>query len=122
VQLIAKATSVVVLADWLFTATSGIVQAVTGFILVYLKGYSLLSLWVLGSIAGYLIAGACWLPVVWLQMRCRDLAIQAAADKTPLPAVYQHYFRIWWLLGIPAFIALMGVFYLMTNRPEHLIL
>ncbi len=70
VKLIAKATKEVVIADWFFTLTSGIVQAITGFLLVYLKGYSLLSPWVLGSILGYLIAGACWVPVVWLQMRC----------------------------------------------------
>src|SRR5580704_333976 len=65
ITLIAKATSAVVIADWLFTATSGVVQAVTGFILVYLKGYSLLSLWVFGSIVGYVIAAVCWVPVVW---------------------------------------------------------
>jgi len=120
VALIAKATSEVVIADWLFTTTSGIVQAITGFILVYLKGYSLLSLWVFGSILGYVIAGLCWLPVVWLQMRCRDLAFAASANKTALPPEYRNYFRIWWLLGIPAFIALVGVFYLMVNKPEHL--
>lgn len=118
VALIAKATSEVVIADWVFTATSGVIQAVTGFILVYLKGYSLLSFWVLGSILGYVIAGMCWLPVVWLQMQCRDLAFLASANQTSLPAEYKKYFRVWWLLGIPAFIALVGVFYLMVNKPE----
>ncbi len=120
VTLIAKATSAVVVADWLFTATSGVIQAITGFILVSLKGYSLSSLWVLGSISGYVIAGICWLPVVWLQMQCRDLAFAASTNNTPLSAEYQRYFKIGWLLGIPAFIALVGVFYLMANKPEHL--
>lgn len=122
VTLIAEATSIVVVADWLFTATSGVIQAITGFILVYLKGYSFLSLWVLGSIFGYVIAGICWLPVVWLQMRCRDLAFKASIDNTSLSVEYQRYFRLWCLLGIPAFIALMGVFYLMANKPVHLFL
>lgn len=117
ITLIAKATTAVVIADWFFTATSGIVQLLTGFTLIYLKGYSLLSLWVLGSLLGYVIAGACWLPVVFLQMRCRDLALNASTNKTPLPAEYHHYFRVWWLLGIPAFIALVVVFYLMANKP-----
>lgn len=117
VKLIAKATAQVVIADWLFTLSSGIIQAITGFILIYLKGYSLSSFWILGSILGYLIAGACWVPVVWLQMRCRDLAYIAATNKTPLPQQYKKLFTIWWLLGIPAFIALVGVFYLMTNKP-----
>lgn len=120
VTLIAKATAAVVVADWLFTATSGVVQAATGFILLYLKGYSLVSLWVLGSILGYVIAGVCWAPVVWLQMRCRDLAFAASVNQTPLPKEYQSYFGMWWLLGIPAFIALVCVFYLMTNKPEYL--
>lgn len=122
VKLIAKATAEVVIADWLFTLTSGIVQAVTGFILVYMKGYSLLSFWVLGSILGYVIAGVCWVPVVWLQMRCRDLAIFASANNISLPDEYKKYFRIWWLLGIPAFISLVGVFYLMTNKPETFVM
>ena len=122
ITLIAKATAAVVIADWLFTATSGVIQAVTGFILVYLKGYSWTSLWILGSIFGYVIAGVCWLPVVWLQMRCRDLALTASVNQNPLPKAYQRYFRTWWLLGIPAFIALIGVFYLMVNKPEHLFL
>jgi uncharacterized membrane protein len=117
VALIAKATTAVVIADWLFTATSGVIQAVSGFVLVYLKGYSLLSLWVFGSIAGYMIAGICWLPVVWLQMQCRDLAMDAVMNKTSLSKQYYRYFTGWWTLGIPAFIALSGVFYLMANRP-----
>jgi uncharacterized membrane protein len=119
VRLIAKATAEVVLADWLFTGTSGVIQAITGFILIYLKGYSLLSFWVLASILCYMIAGACWVPVVWLQMRCRDLAYIAYENKISLPNKYKKYFRIWWLLGIPAFISLVGIFYLMTNKPEY---
>jgi uncharacterized membrane protein len=119
VRLISKATAEVVIADWLFTTTSGVIQAITGFILVYLKGYSLFSFWVLWSILGYIIAGICWVPVVWLQMRCRDLAFIASTNNTALPEQYMKYFRIWWILGIPAFIALVGVFYLMTNKPEH---
>ncbi len=119
VSLIAKATAQVVMADWFFTLTSGIIQAISGFILIYLKGYSLLSFWVMGSILGYTIAGACWVPVVWLQIRCRDLAMVAAKNNMPLSDEYKKYFNIWWLLGIPAFIALVGVFYLMTNKPEY---
>lgn len=117
VNLIAKATAEVVVADWLFTLTSGIIQAITGFILIYLKGYSLFSFWVFGSILGYVVAGACWVPVVWLQMRCRDLARIAAMNNVSLSAEYKKYYTIWWLLGIPAFISLVGVFYLMTNKP-----
>ena len=120
IALIAKATYAVVIADWLFTATSGVIQIMTGFAMVYLKGYSFQSLWVLGSIVGYVIAMICWFPVVWLQMRCYDLAFEAVSHNKPLSSQYRRYFKTWWLLGIPAFIALICVFYLMANRPEHL--
>lgn len=118
IKLIADATNQVVFADLLFTGTSGIIQGITGLSMVYLKGYSLLSIWVFGSILGYLIAGACWLPVVWLQIRCRDLAYAALKFNETLPPIYYRYFKLWWLLAIPAFLALILVFYLMTNRPD----
>jgi len=117
--LIAKATAAVVKADWLFTATSGVVQGATGLLLIHIRGFSFLSIWVLGSIIGYIIAGVCWLPVVWLQMQCRDLALTASRHHSPLPKEYYLFFRLWTLLGIPAFLALIVVFYLMTNKPEH---
>lgn len=119
VALIAKATTAVVRADWLFTATSGVVQAITGFILIYLKKYDFGFLWVWGSILGYIVALVCWLPVVWLQIRCRDLAYSAANKQEVLAAEYHKYFTYWWLLGIPAFIALIMVYYFMTNKPIH---
>ncbi len=117
ILLIARATAVVVKANWFFTATSAVIQILTGFTLVYLKGYSLASAWVYGSLIGYIMAGACWLPVVWLQMRCRDLAHAAAINQTPLPERYHRYFKMWITLGIPAFLALLVVFYLMANKP-----
>lgn len=120
ITLIARATTAVVVADWLFTAPAGVIQAITGFTLVYLKGYSVTDLWVLGSSIGYLIAIGCWLPVVWLQIQCRDLALLAIRQNQPLSKNYYCYFKIWYLLGIPAFIALIGVFYLMANRPSYI--
>ena len=117
VELIAKATAQVVFIDFWFTGISGIVQPITGFAMVYLYKYPLFSFWIVGSVTGYLIAGICWFIVVWLQIRCRDLAIDAFNKNTPLPKSYHKCFKTWWILGIPAFISLMFVFYLMTNRP-----
>jgi len=118
ISLIAEATKQVVLADWIFTATSGLLQFLTGMILVYLKDYSFNSLWLKGSLIGYLIAASCWLPVVWLQMQCRDLAFTAVSRNEALPTSYYSKFYCWCLLGIPAFISITTVFYLMTNKPE----
>lgn len=116
-QIIASTASYVVLADWIFTGTSGFVQPVTGLWMVYLVGYSWTSLWIMGSIIGYLIAAFCWFPVVYLQIKMRDLAVIAAQNNTPLPAEYFRYFKYWICLGWPAFISLIIVFYLMTNKP-----
>jgi uncharacterized membrane protein len=107
----------VVIADWLFTATSVVVQPVTGFYLVHKTGMPLSSTWIFWSIVLYFVAGACWLPVVWIQIRMRELARGAAENNLALPADYWRLFRIWFALGIPAFVALIVVFYLMVAKP-----
>lgn len=117
IYLIANTAKYVVLADWIFTGTSGFIQPVTGFWMVYLAGYSFTSLWVLGSIIGYLIAAFCWLPVVYFQIKMRDFAFAAYKNNTALPPTYFRYFRYWFYLGWPAFISLIIVFYLMTSKP-----
>jgi len=106
-----------VIADWLFTATAVIVQPVTGFYLVYLGGYAPTSRWILWSAILFLAAGACWLPVVWMQLRMRDMAKAAMDANAELPERYWRFFRIWVALGIPAFTALVVVFYLMIAKP-----
>jgi uncharacterized membrane protein len=63
------------------------------------------------------LAGACWLPVVWIQMRLRDLAAEAARTNTPLPPLYWRYFKIWFALGVPAFGAFVVIFWLMVAKP-----
>jgi uncharacterized membrane protein len=107
----------VVIADWLFTATSVVLQPVTGLYLVHLSGVPLGSRWIAWSIVLYLVAGACWLPVVWMQIRMRELARAAVERKEPLPAQYWRYLRVWVALGIPAFLALVVAFYLMVAKP-----
>lgn len=107
----------VVIADWLFTATAVVVQPLTGFWLAHLAGFPLGSRWILWSIVLYLVAGACWLPVVYIQMRMRDMARAAAAGHGALPAGYWRLFRIWFALGIPAFASLVVVFWLMVAKP-----
>lgn len=107
----------VVLADWGFTAPSAVVQIVTGFGMVYLAGYPLNSLWIMGAITGYIIAMCCWFPVVYLQIKMRDFAIAADHSNSKLPRKYHTYFKYWFFLGWPAFISLIIVFYLMTVKP-----
>lgn len=118
----ARAVSVVarqvVLADWLFTSTTIVIQPVTGVLMARMAGWPLSTRWLAWSIGLYFLAGACWLPVVWLQLRMRDMADQAVAAGTPLPPRYWRFLRCWVMLGIPAFVALVVVFYLMVAKPS----
>ena len=107
----------VVVADWVFTTTAIVVQPVTGLWLAHLAGFPLSSAWIVWSIVLYLVAGACWLPVVWMQLQMREMARVAAGAGTPLPDRYRRFFRIWVALGVPAFLALVVVFYLMVAKP-----
>lgn len=115
-NLIVAITRYVVIADWVFTATSGIIQLLSGLLLVYLANYSFTNFWIWGSLLGYLIAGFCWFPVVYMQIKMRDLAQLAKSNHSVLPQQFHLYFKYWFILGWPAFISLMAVFYLMTNK------
>jgi uncharacterized membrane protein len=117
VRAIAVVSRIVVVADWTFTATTMVAQPLTGFYLIHLAGFPMNSRWIVWSIVLYVIAGLCWLPVVWLQMRMRDLAAQAADRNTALPPLFWRYFKVWIVLGIPAFFAFLAVFYLMVAKP-----
>jgi uncharacterized membrane protein len=117
VDAIAVVTRWVARADWWFTTPSVIIQPVSGLWMIHLAGFAMNSRWIVWAIALYALAGACWLPVVWLQLKMRDMAARAAADHAALPAIYWRYERIWTVLGFPAFSALMVVYWLMVNKP-----
>lgn len=118
--LIAQASATAVSATWLFTVLAAFVQAITGFVLVGLHGYASSTMWILGSILGFLVTGILWLPIVCLQIRCRDLAVTALQTNTPLSAEYRRCYRTWCCLTLLVWVVLVVVFYLMTNKPEHL--
>jgi len=117
VRAIAVVGKYVVIADWLFTATTAVIQPATGFYMAHLAGYPLTSKWIMWSVILYVLAGACWLPVVWLQIRLRDIAAAAARDGTALPPLYWTYFKTWVGLGVPAFIAFVFIFWFMVVKP-----
>lgn len=114
--VMAEVAAGVVIADWLFTLPAGIVQPLSGFWLVWLAGYPLDAPWLVVTYGLYLLALACWLPVVRLQIRIRELA-RATPPGQPLPAAARRAYRIWFALGWPAFAALVAVFWLMVNKP-----
>jgi uncharacterized membrane protein len=116
-KVIAGVARIVVIADFLFTATAVVAQPITGVALAWLVGYSLWDGWIALSIALYLVTGAFWLPVVWMQMRMRELAAAAVAEGQPLPRAYHRLFWWWFAFGFPAFAAVLAIFWLMIARP-----
>ena len=116
-RVIAVVVRYVVIADWAFTTPTVILQPLSGFYLLDLLGYPLATRWVMWSVALFLVAGAAWLPVGWMQIRMRDMAAAAADANVGLPDSYWRYLKAWTALGIVAFTSLVAVFYLMVAKP-----
>lgn len=116
--VIAGVARIVVIADFLFTASAVVVQPVTGWLLARKLGYPLTEGWILLSIILYIITGLFWLPVVWMQARMRDLAQGAVRQGSDLPPGYYRLFRWWFAFGFPAFAAVAAIYWLMITRPE----
>lgn len=106
-----------VLADWLFTSPAVLIQPATGFWMLWKAGYNLTDFWLVATYVLYILAGCCWLPVVWIQCELKRQLEQSLAQDVPLPPRYQQLFRWWFALGWPAFMALIVVFYLMVTKP-----
>jgi uncharacterized membrane protein len=116
--VIAHTAGVVVVADAAFIANAAIVQPVTGVQLALAIGYSLWDSWIVATFALYALIGACWLPVLWLQVQMRNIARVAVQEGTDLPERYHRLFRIWFILGWPAFISMIAIFVLMIFKPS----
>ncbi len=117
VRVIAAVARDVVIADAIFTASAVVLQPLTGLGMAWIAGYGLSAGWLRWSMVLYVLIGACWLPVVGLQIRMRNLAVRAAKEGTGLPALYFRCYGWWFALGWPAFIGVVAVFYLMIAKP-----
>lgn len=104
-------------ADMIFTLTAGIVQPLSGFALIWLAGHDPFSHWLVWTYALYTLALACWLPVVRLQIRMRNMLAAKVAGGVFDEASFQRLFGRWLLLGWPAFVGLVLVFWLMVAKP-----
>jgi uncharacterized membrane protein len=116
-EFVGRTAGVVVIADFLFTATSVVLQPVTGWLLMRQAGWDFSQSWIVVSLALYLIAGVFWLPVIWMQIRMRDLALAAASAGAQLPPAYHRLFRLWFLFGFPGFGAVLAIVVLMIVKP-----
>lgn len=119
--LIAHVSNMVVVADTIFTATAAILQPVTGYLLMRSIGWSLNEGWIALSLGLYVFTGLFWLPVVWIQIRLRNLARLAAASGEGLPQQWYRLYRIWFAFGFPAFFAVLAIIWLMLTKPDILL-
>ena len=115
---IARTAGVVIIADTFFILSAVVAQPITGYLLLRATGEDLDAPWVAASLALYVLAGLFWLPVVWMQMRMRDLAARAAAAGEPLPQAYHRLFRLWFAFGFPGFGAVLAIVWLMIAKPS----
>jgi uncharacterized membrane protein len=106
-----------VIADFTFTLPAVIIQAFSGAWLVWKSGYQWSDTWLVTTYIIYITAGLCWLPVVWIQIRLRNILTESVANHSQLPPTYFKLFRVWFLLGWPAFTGLIIIFYMMIARP-----
>jgi uncharacterized membrane protein len=106
----------VILADWLFTVPPIALMPVTGIWLMRINGAAFSDLWIWLSLALFVIAGLCWVPAAFLQYKMKALA-DNTLDKENLPASYWQYERLWRILGVAAFPAVLAIFTLMIFKP-----
>lgn len=104
-------TNTVVMADWVFTTPAVVIQLATGLWLTSKLNIAYDSPWFVAVISLYALVGLCWIPVVWIQIRIRDLIADGSARDD-----YKKLMRAWVALGVPAFGAVIVIFYLMVSK------
>ena len=104
-------------ADFLFTLPAVILQPLTGLWLVSNGGVDPRASWIVISLSLYAIAGLCWIPVVWLQIKMKMMLESKLAGGEFDETAYERLRMKWFLLGWPAFLGLVAVFWLMVAKP-----
>ncbi|CAA6804083.1 MAG: Membrane protein [uncultured Sulfurovum sp.] len=115
-EVIVHTNKMVVLADWLFTTPSAIVQPLTGVMLMNLLNISLWTPWLLASIVLYGFAGVLWLMALYLQLRMKEMAMDKQRKEEILGKDYSVLVKQWVTLGVFSFLAMAGVFVLMVFK------
>jgi uncharacterized membrane protein len=116
-DFIARTAALVVIADMIFTSSAAILQPISGGALMMLSQASFAERWLMVSLALYALAGAFWIPVVFMQIEMRNLARIAVEKREPLPPRYFALFRRWFLFGIPGFGSVVIILWLMIAKP-----
>jgi len=106
----------VILGDWIFTTPAVITQIITGLYLMNMQGYSFSAPWFYWVMGLFAFIGICWLPVLRIQYKLRQLA-KVSVDSNQVTPEFKALMKTWTLLGIPAFTAILAIFWLMVFKP-----
>jgi uncharacterized membrane protein len=115
IGLLQGVLTLTVVADTVFTALAAALQPVTGLALFFMTGGQWRDVWLWWVLGVYVFVGCCWLPVVAIQIRLRNGA-RAAASVAGLGPEFHRLFKVWFILGWPAFAGVMVLFALMLGR------
>lgn len=115
-RIIASVAGIAVVTNLIFTLTAGLIQPVTGGILMAMMELTMAP-WIISALSLFVLVGACWIPVVLIQLRIKHLAERAVAAGAGLPAEYDRLYRIWAGLGAVVLVAMIAIFYLMLAQP-----
>jgi uncharacterized membrane protein len=119
VAAIAVVTRLVVRADFIFTASAAFMLLASGFLLMQMLSLPWTSTWALLNLTLFALAGACWLPIVAIQLRLARLALRADKERVGLPKEFHHAIRVWFWLGLLAFLGVLIIFGLMLRGPAE---
>jgi uncharacterized membrane protein len=115
-QAVAVTARHVVLADWIFTTPAIVIQFITGLWLMKILHYSFSSAWFLVVISLFIFIGCCWVPVVFVQYKLKNIA-ETREEKSMLGTRFRKLMTLWTALGIPAFLGIAVMFWLMVFKP-----
>lgn len=101
----------VVLADWIFTAPAVVIQLLSGVWLTRQIGIPFDSAWFVAVVGLFILVGACWIPVVWIQIRIRKIVSDGGSSVD-----IQRLMSVWIGLGAVAIIGVLLLLFLMVSR------
>jgi len=115
-EIIVHTNKMVVLADWLFTTPSVMLQPMTGIMLMHVLGIGWKTPWLFLSIVLYIISITLWLFAVYLQIKMKNLAIETRQKNQILGNTYFRWVKYWVWLGVFSFFGMIAIFYLMLFK------
>ena len=117
-EVIVHTNKMVVLADWLFTTPSVILQPITGIMLIHVMGISWETPWLFFSIILYIFSITLWLVAVYLQIKMKNLAIETQHKNEILDNKYFRLVKYWTWLGLFSAFMMAVIFYFMLFKPS----